>query len=413
MRPQRLVDLRLDAVLLEDRVVLGVQLHPRHQVRHDPLDQRDHPAVFQLVVDPDRGVVVGEQVAQQLDDEALLLEQDGRRPAAFHLLADLGPDLVEVGEVAEDVFLGPAGSGGADDHAAGEAVLLAELADDAAEPGALVARLDLARDADVIHRRHEDQEAARHGGMRGQPRALGAERFLDDLDEDLLPFLEQVLDLRLRPVAVALARRGRGVRRRWPGRRRPPAASAAPAPGTARASALNGGEYRLGRLGVLVVAGLEALELLDGVDDLGHVQERIALEPDVNERRLHPGQDLRDPALVDVADHAALMLALDEDLDDLVVLEDRDPRLVVAGGDDHLLVHGTHSIVRGQPQTDAHQPIRRPAGPAGPTGAIGRERGARASLAWNHPDAQLVNRLIRTLMIRPKDARAAMSDEPP
>ena len=51
------------------------------------------------------GVVVGQQVAQQLGDEALLLEQHRRRPPAFHLLADLGPDLVEVGQVAEDVVL--------------------------------------------------------------------------------------------------------------------------------------------------------------------------------------------------------------------------------------------------------------------------------------------------------------------
>ena len=58
-----------------------------------------------LVVDADGRVVVGQQVAQQLGDQALLLEEDRRRPPRFHLLADLGPDLVEVGEVADDVFL--------------------------------------------------------------------------------------------------------------------------------------------------------------------------------------------------------------------------------------------------------------------------------------------------------------------
>src|SRR4029078_6863102 len=42
--PERLVDLRLDAVLLEDRVVLGVQLHARQQAGPDPLDQRPDPA---------------------------------------------------------------------------------------------------------------------------------------------------------------------------------------------------------------------------------------------------------------------------------------------------------------------------------------------------------------------------------
>jgi len=101
------------------------------------------------------------------------------------------------------------------------------------------------------------------------------------------------------------------------------------------------GDRRLAqlRLGLLVVARLEALELFDSIDDLGDVQERIALQPDVNEGGLHAGEDFRDPALVDVANDAALPLALDEDLDDLIVLEDRDPRFEVAGGDDHLLVH--------------------------------------------------------------------------
>ena len=209
---QRLVDLRLDAVLLEDRVVLGIELHPRDQVRHDPLDQRQHAAVLLLVVEADRAVIVGQQVAQQLGDEALLLEQHRRRTARLHPAADLGPDLVEVGEVADDVFLRSAGGGGADDDAAGEAVLLAELLDDAAQAGPLVARFDLARDADVIDRRHEDQEAPRHGDVRGEPGALGAERLLDDLDEDFLPFLEQVLDADFGAfLVVAASRASRAV----------------------------------------------------------------------------------------------------------------------------------------------------------------------------------------------------------
>ena len=62
------------------------------------------------------------------------------------------------------------------------------------EPAALVAGVDLARDADVVDRRHVDQEPARQAEVRGDPRALGAERLLDDLDDDLLPFLEQVFD---------------------------------------------------------------------------------------------------------------------------------------------------------------------------------------------------------------------------
>src|SRR6185369_1858280 len=123
---------------------------------------------------------------------------------AFRLLPDLGPHLVEVAQVRDDVFLGAAAGRGPDDDAAGEAMCLAELADDAAQAAALLARLDLAGHADVVHRRHEDQEASRHGDVGGEPRALRAERLLHDLDDDLLALGEQVLDLRLRPVAIAI-----------------------------------------------------------------------------------------------------------------------------------------------------------------------------------------------------------------
>jgi hypothetical protein len=88
-------------------------------------------------------VVFGEQIAQQLRHQALLLEEHRRWTARLHPLPDLGPDLVEVGQIADDVFLRAAAGRGPDDDAAGEAVLLAELAHDAPQPGPLLARVDL------------------------------------------------------------------------------------------------------------------------------------------------------------------------------------------------------------------------------------------------------------------------------
>ena len=113
---------------------------------------------------------------------------------------------------------------------------------------------------------------------------------------------------------------------------------------------------------LVVVSGLEAFEFLDGIDDFRDVQERVALEPDVNKGGLHAGQDFGDPALVDIADNAALPFALDENLDDLVVLENGDPCFQVAGGDDHLLVHGQNSeLVR--PRAASPRARARPADP--------------------------------------------------
>src|SRR5262249_27556403 len=189
---------------------------------------------------------------------------------------------------------------GADDDTAGEALRLAEITHDASEAAALFARLDLARHADVVDRRHEDEEPARHRHVRGQARPLGAERLLDDLDEDLLAFLQQLLDLLLRPIARAF-----------------PAASFA-------------------AVGLGFVVRFELLELFDRVDDFGDVEKAVTLEADVDEGGLHAGQDFRDAALVDVAHDAALPLPLDEDLGDEILLENGHHRLVPIGRDDHL-----------------------------------------------------------------------------
>src|SRR5581483_8176095 len=126
---------------------------------------------------------------------------------------------------------------GADDHAAGETVRLAKFAHDAAEAAALVARFDLARDADVIHGRHEDEEPAGHRYVRGEARAFGAERLLYDLDDDLLAFFQEVLDLRLGLVAIALF--------------------------AARAR-------------LVFVGAFELVEFLHRVDHVGHVEKAVA-----------------------------------------------------------------------------------------------------------------------------------------
>jgi hypothetical protein len=224
-------------------------------------------------------------------------------------------------------------------------LFLAELLDDAAQARPLFARLDLAGNADVIHRRHEDQEPPRHGDMRGQPRSLGPERLLDDLDEDLLALLQQIFDLGLRLVAIAVARPAVPAPRR---RRLDTAIGDRRLRGLGGLGGLGAFRGRTSDLGprppvVVVFITGELLELLDGVDDFSDVEKRVALEADVDKRGLHAREDLGHASLVDVADDAARILAFDEDLDDLVVLEDRDARVVRPRSDDHLLVHCRNS----------------------------------------------------------------------
>ena len=77
--------------------------------------------------------------------------------------------------------------------------------------------------------------------------------------------------------------------------------------------------------------------------DVGDVQERGALEADVDERRLHAGQHARDLAEVDVADQAALERALDVQLLHGAVLDDRDARFL-RGPVDQDVLHGVESV---------------------------------------------------------------------
>ena len=116
--------------------------------------------------------------------------------------------------------------------------------------------------------RDVDDEAAGQRDLGREPRALRLHRILDRLDEDRLAALDQILDL-----AGALA----------------------------------------------------AFEL--GADDLVDVEEAVLLEADLDERGLHPRQDVVDGAEVDVAGDRALLGPLEVDLGDDAVLEHGDALL--------------------------------------------------------------------------------------
>src|SRR4051812_28938374 len=105
--------------------------------------------------------------------------------------------------------------------------------------------------------------------MRGQTRAFGAERLLGDLYDDLLAFLQQLFDFRLRP-AVA-----------------PPSAPVAASRAT-------------GAVLFLFILRVELVELFDRVDDVRHVEKAVAFEADINERALHAGEYFGYSALVDI-----------------------------------------------------------------------------------------------------------------
>ena len=150
-----------------------------------------------------------------------------------------------------------------------------EVADDRLDALALGAVLDAARHADVVDARHQHAEAPGQAHLLGDARALGADRLLGDLDQDLLALLEVVLDL---------GDRG----------------AAAPRP-----------------VAVLLEVG-DVLEVAERLGQVRGVEEAGLGQAEVDERGLHAGQDGVDAALVDVADVPALLGALHEQLGELV-----------------------------------------------------------------------------------------------
>src|SRR5204862_3279863 len=126
--------------------------HPRRQVRHDALDQLQRALVFLLVVDADGLEFLGQQIAQQLADQALLPVDDRGRARGVGAVPDLGPDPVERLEIADDVLARTRGGRGADDDAAGKPAGVLEFADDAPQAAAPAGRLGLPAPADVIDR---------------------------------------------------------------------------------------------------------------------------------------------------------------------------------------------------------------------------------------------------------------------
>ena len=72
------------------------------------------------------------------------------------------------------------------------------------------------------------------------------------------------------------------------------------------------------------------MAVLPVLPDVGDVQERRALEADLDERALHAGQHARDAAEIDVADEAARARALDVQLLHHALLEHGDARFLRA-----------------------------------------------------------------------------------
>ena len=217
--------------------------------------------------------VAGEQVADDPQRQLGFLVDQLRRLRLLGARLNRLPEPLQEDEVALDVLGRGALGGGADDD---PALLDVEPLNHVLQPISLRV-VEAPGHAQAFPVGDVDEEPPGERDLRRQPRALGLHRVLDGLYEQLLAARDQVLDL----LAVPLP-----------------------------------------------------LELRD--HDLVDVQEAVLLEPDLDERRLHPREDVVDDAEVDVAGDRAALRPLEVHLGDLLVLEHRDALLTDVDRDDQL-----------------------------------------------------------------------------
>lgn len=133
--------------------------------------------------------------------------------------------------------------------------------------------------------RQIDQRSSRDTHLRGKPRTLGADRILDHLHHQRLAFEHDLLDGRMRRIRMRFASNTR-------------------------------------------------------MPDIRYVQERCALEPDIDKRRLHARQHAHDLAEIHISYPSARQRALDVKLLHRALLNEGNAGFLRCDVDQDFFVHG-------------------------------------------------------------------------
>ena len=88
---------------------------------------------------------------------------------------------------------------------------------------------------------------------------------------------------------------------------------------------------------LLLHAGHDLVVLLVVLEEIRNIEERIAVQADIDERRLHARQHPRHPAFVDASRQRIFVFALMINFDYLIVFDDRHACFVAVGGDHQFL----------------------------------------------------------------------------
>ena len=194
----------LDAVALEQRGRLAVQLHPPDVAGHQQLHEAAGGAIAVLALDQHGLDVLVVKVADRALHQVAVAVDERRGRGPERILAHLVPQAGEIVEVALDLDPGPLETRGADDQPHGRGKL--QVGDDRLQPLAVAAVADLPADPAAVRRvGHQHAVTPGEAEVGGQGRALVAALFLDDLDEQHLAALDDVLDLVAAAQVQALA----------------------------------------------------------------------------------------------------------------------------------------------------------------------------------------------------------------
>ena len=294
---QRAADLVLHPVQVEDGALARIQFDAFGQHRHVLGDEGLQPLVGFLGIDLHLFHVLADEVAHRAQRQAEVFVQDAARGRFAAAAFDHVPDARQVGDVLGQRLDRLALGIGADDVPM-SAVQAGQFGDGLLQAMTLGFVLDPCGHADHLGLRQQHQVARGDADLRGQPRALAADRVFDHLHDDVLPVAQQVHDRRGR-------RRGQG--------------------------------------------GLFAIDhgVRRRTHDVVGVQEGGTLQPDFDERRLHARHHPLHLALVDVAHHAAAPAAFDVQFLQHAVLDHRHAGLARGDVDQDLFRHGV------LPQADA------------------------------------------------------------
>ena len=188
---------------------LIVELHPLAIVRHDLINEAAGFVVGGLVVDGQFANVLAEIVPNGAQNEVVLRIEQLGCAGGFAGIKNGLPQIQQVVEVPLQFLRASADASGAydDAHAGRDVEFRQGLAQIAAVPEGNSSR-DAAGPGVGGHQHHVASRQADKGGDRCP---LGATLLLFHLDDEFLPFLEQVLDL----LAAALRAGLRGVEVLW------------------------------------------------------------------------------------------------------------------------------------------------------------------------------------------------------